>query len=127
MAQNHVRLDAVRTAIASVRRDSVEIVNLCAAAGLPQLASDFIGKATSVDAVRAELARFLSGPAAPARQQEVSAFGPRAQPITFGFDAASIPSRFDLKPSGGVRVTTESQLPTQPQPFSDRAYFEAIR
>jgi signal peptide peptidase SppA len=52
-----VRIDHVRAATANVRRDNVEIVNLCAIAGMPQLAGEFIGKETSVSAVRAELLR----------------------------------------------------------------------
>lgn len=55
--RNVVRLDAVRQATGNVRRDASEIVNLCAVAGYPQLASDFISKETPIAAVRAELLR----------------------------------------------------------------------
>ena len=64
-----VQLDAVRQAAGNVRRDASEIVNLCAVAGLPQLASDFIDKGTPIAAVRTELLRRRAETAA-ARQVE---------------------------------------------------------
>jgi ClpP class serine protease len=54
---NVVRLDAVRRATNTVRAEATEIIDLCAVAGLPQLAGDFITKETPVSAVRAELLR----------------------------------------------------------------------
>jgi signal peptide peptidase SppA len=56
-AVNIVRLDAVRQATGNVRRDAAEIVNLCAVAGMPQLAAEYITKDTPVAAVRADLLR----------------------------------------------------------------------
>jgi capsid assembly protease len=55
--ENVVRLDQVRVATASVRKDAVEIVNLCALAGLPNLAAEYINAETAVAAVRADLMR----------------------------------------------------------------------
>jgi ClpP class serine protease len=52
-----VQLEAVRQATGNVRRDATEIVNLCAVAGYPELAGNFIDKGTPVAAVRTELLR----------------------------------------------------------------------
>jgi capsid assembly protease len=56
-AENVVRLDQVRAATSTVRKDAVEIVNLCSLAGLPNLAAEYIGAETTVAAVRADLMR----------------------------------------------------------------------
>jgi signal peptide peptidase SppA len=64
-----VRLDQVRTATGNVRRDASTIVDLCAVAGYPQLASDFIARETPIAAVRTELLR-RKAEASNARQVE---------------------------------------------------------
>jgi capsid assembly protease len=62
--QNVVRIDHVRQATSNVRKDAVEIVNLCTLAGMAHLAADFIKTEATVAAVRADLQR---------RQSEIAA------------------------------------------------------
>jgi capsid assembly protease len=52
-----VQFDQVRQAAASVRREAGEIIELCKTAKMPELAGEYIAKATPLNAVRADLQR----------------------------------------------------------------------